>query len=83
MRKAYMTLCFRDNIEVTYIVRDGEIIVTFEKAVGKDFVSADFLLDGTMLSNTGYSDSDIDWIRRFLKNNAPIIIKDSRGEYDA
>ena len=38
MRISYMTLCYRENTEVTYMLnKQGRIEVTFEKAVTGGF----------------------------------------------
>lgn len=36
-RQFYMRLCQKNNTDVTYILRDGKIEVTFESAIYKGF----------------------------------------------
>ncbi|OON99365.1 MAG: hypothetical protein ATN35_12870 [Epulopiscium sp. Nele67-Bin004] len=73
MRKHYMTICFRGNTEVTYIDRKGDIVVTFEKVAGEDFVSVDIKLDGVVVLNNGFSPADVDYYTRFVLKNANMI----------
>ena len=81
MRQHYMTMCFRENIEVTYKVSKGQIIMTYEKAVNNVFHRADILLDGTVIAQDGFKSSDIDYFVRFTVKNAPLIVKIVNGEY--
>lgn len=80
MREHYMTMCFRENTEVTYIVKDNEIIVTYEKAVRNGFHRADIKLDGTVILQEGFSPSDIDYFIRFTIQNAPVLESVVRGD---
>lgn len=80
IRKSYMTLCFRDNVEVTHIVRNGVIEVTYEKAVPNGFHTLVMDINGNILSNDGFNDSDIDFYQRFTLINQSGIIAESRGE---
>ena len=79
-RKHYMTLNFRNNTEVTHIQRDIGIVVTFEQAVTGGFYSCDFLLNGTLVNNTGFNQSDLQFFKSFVVHNAPVIAMESRGE---
>lgn len=80
MRIHYMTLCMYGNTEVTHIMNNGKIEVTFEQAVKGGFKDAVFLLDGTVLSNNGFNNSEIDFFRRFTEKNAEVINAEARGE---
>lgn len=80
MRKHYMTLCFRGNTEVTHIVHDGRIEVTYEQAVNGGFHTLVVDINGNVISNDGFNDSEVDFFRRFTVQNAPAIIMESRGE---
>lgn len=75
-----MTMCFRENTEVTYIVVNDEIIVTYEKAVRNGFHRADIKLDGTVIFQEGFSPSDVDYFVRFTIQNAPVLDSVVRGE---
>ncbi len=80
MRKHYMTLCMYGNTEVTHVSKDGNVEVTFEQAVNGGFRNAVFLLDGTVLSNNGFNNSELDFFRRFTEKNAEVISLEARGE---
>lgn len=68
MRISYITLCYRENTEVTYMLnKQGRIEVTFEKAVTDGFNTAVFNDRGELLSNEGFNPSDIDYFSRFTK----------------
>lgn len=73
MRKPYMTMCFKDNTEATYIVEDGEIVVMYEKAVMNGFHRVDIKLDGTVVFHEGFSSADIDYFIDFTIQNAPVL----------
>jgi hypothetical protein len=81
MRKHYMTLCARGNIEVTHIRDDsGAITVTFEQAVQGGFNTLETTLDGQVLSNEGFTPSDVAYFLTFLRNNKSAIYAESIGE---
>ena len=80
MRGHYMTLCFRDNTEVTYTLCNNVLEVTFEQAVKGGFKTLVLNSDGNVISNDGFNDSDIDFFKRFLENNVSVIYADARGE---
>lgn len=46
-----MTLCFRENTEVTHIVNNGKIEVTYEQAVDGGFHTLVVDIDGNVVSN--------------------------------
>ncbi len=73
MRKHYMTICFKGNTEVTYIKKNGDIIVTFEKVVGENFANLDIKLDGVIVGHHGFNNADIDYFTRFVLKNASVI----------
>lgn len=75
-----MTLCFRENTEVTHIVNNGKIEVTYEQAVDGGFHTIVVGIDGNVVSNDGFNDSEVDFFRRFTIQNAPAIIMESNGE---
>lgn len=75
-----MTLCFRENTEVTHIVNNGKIEVTYEQAVDGGFHTLVVDIDGNVISNDGFNDSEVDFFRRFTIQNAPAIIMESNGE---
>lgn len=75
-----MTLCFRENTEVTHIVNNGKIEVTYEQAVDGGFHTLVVGIDGNVVSNDGFNDSEVDFFRRFTIQNAPAIIMESNGE---
>lgn len=80
MRKHYMTLNFRGNVEVTHINKNGNIEVTFEQAVNSGFNTLVLDINGIVLSNTGFNNSDIDYFIRFLNRSKSAILQESRGE---
>ena len=80
MRKHYMTLCLYNNTEITHIVNKGNIEITFEQPVNGGFKDAVFLIDGTNISNDGFNNSELDFFGRFVKKNAEVIGRESRGE---
>ena len=75
-----MTLCFRENTEVTHIVNNDKIEVTYEQAVDGGFHTLVVDIEGNVLSNDGFNDSEVDFFRRFTIQNAPAIIMESNGE---
>lgn len=75
-----MTLCFRENTEVTHIVNNGKIEVTYEQAVDGGFHTLVVDIEGNVISNDGFNDSEVDFFRRFTIQNAPAIIMESNGE---
>ena len=75
-----MTLCFRENTEVTHIVNNGKIEVTYEQAVDGGFHTLVVDIEGNVLSNDGFNDSEVDFFRRFTIQNAPAIIMESNEE---
>ena len=79
MRKHYMTLCIRDNVEITHIEKNGEIEVTFETAVKDGFKSAVFNIKGETLMNDGYNASELDFFSRFVLKNEEGIVAESKG----
>lgn len=80
MRGHYMTLCFKGNTEVTYMLKDTGLEVTFEQAVIGGFNTLVLDDSGNILSNTGFNASDIEFFQEFLKNNLSIIYADARNE---
>ena len=75
-----MTLCFRENTEVTHIVNNGKIEVTYEQAVDGGFHTLVVDIEGNVVSNDGFNDSEVDFFRKFTIQNAPAIIMESNGE---
>lgn len=75
-----MTICFRENTEVTHIVNNGKIEVAYEQAIGGGFHTLVIDIDGNVISNDGFNDSEVDFFRRFTIQNAPAIIMESNGE---
>ena len=74
MRKHYITLCVHNNTEVTYMVNsEGEIEVTFEQARTKGFNCLVTKINGDLISNDGFDDSEIDYFIRFLSRNRELI----------
>lgn len=80
MRKHYMTLNFRNNAEITHMVINGLLHVNVEEAIIGGFKSCEFLVDGTLVSNNGYSGSELQFYKDFILRNAPLIIELSREE---
>lgn len=80
MRKSYMTLCMRGNTEVTHILKNGKLEVTFEQAVNGGFNTAVFD-DTGLLSNTGFNSSDIAFFADFYHRNASTMLAEARGEF--
>lgn len=79
IRKHYMTLCVRGNTEVTHIIRNGRLEVTFEQAVNGGFNTLILLDDGTIVYNNGFSISDICFFRNFLMNNIEVMWEEAKG----
>ena len=74
VRKHYVTICFRDNTEVTYVLKpNGKVEVEFETAVGKGFHSLTMSESCEVIRCYGYSPSDVDFFKRFLKDNISLI----------
>lgn len=68
-----MTICCMGDIEVTFKDNNSVLEVTFERANGRDFQTAVFSIDGTILSNVGYGDADLVFLHEFVLNNAKCI----------
>ena len=79
IRKHYMTLCLRGNTEVTHIIKSGRLEVTFEQATKGGFNTLVVLDDCTIVSNTGFNDSEISFYIQFLKNNIDVMWKEAKG----
>lgn len=79
MRKHYMTLCIRNNTEVTHIIRNGRIEVTFEQAVNGGFKTLVLLENGDIISNDGFNASDIYFFEDFLRRNIDVIREEALG----
>ena len=75
MRKFYCRLCQKENTDVTYITKNGNIEVTFEKAVYGGFHTLVLSISGDILFVEGFNSSDIDFFQRFLKTNRALIEK--------
>lgn len=67
MRKSYMTLCMRGNTEVTHILRNGKLEVTFEQAVSNGFNTLVLNDKGQIVKNDGFNSSDIAFFKDFLR----------------
>lgn len=80
MRKHYMTLCLRGNVEITHIVNNGRLEVTFEQARNGGFDTLVTDIDGRIIKRDGFTDSDVDFYLRFLRANREGIIAESKGE---
>ena len=78
-RKHYMTLCFRGNTEVTHIVKNGKIEVTFEQAVNGGFNTLITDLQGNVIQSSGFTDNDVDFFCRFVRQSADGIKMESDG----
>ncbi len=75
-----MTMCFRENTEVTYIDTNDGIIVTYEQPVYKGFNRVDINLDGCVLLVEGFNQSEVDYYTRFtLDNKEAILLRNSEG----
>lgn len=71
-----MTINFMNDVEVTHTEKDGVIEVTFERVCEK----AVLLLDGTILSNIGFDDAEMQYFQNFVIKSAEVIRAESRGE---
>lgn len=75
-----MTLNFRNNAEITYMVVNGLLRVNVEEAITGGLKSCEFLVDGMLVANNGYSDSELQFYKNFILRNAKVIIKWSKEE---
>lgn len=81
MRTHYMTLCAKGNTEVTHIMdSSGAITVTFKQAVTGGFNTLVTTIDGYILSNVGFTSSEVEYFLNFLINNQALISAEARGE---
>lgn len=73
IRKSYIKLCQHNNTEVTYIVKNNRIEVTFEQAVYGGFHT--LVLDEfcNIISNDGFNGAEVGYFQRFLSNNISYI----------
>lgn len=75
-----MTLCFKGNVEVTHIEKGNTIEVTFEQAINGGFNTFVILINGTIVTNEGFSDSDVSYFVNFVKEHKKGIIAESNGK---
>lgn len=80
IRKHYITICFRNNTEVTHIEKNGVIEVTYEQACNGGFKTLVMDLAANVISNDGFNDSDVAFFKAFTLQNKPAIEAESRGE---
>lgn len=81
MRRHYMTLCIRDNTEVTYIQKASGLEITFEQSCNGGFKTLVFNEDCSLISNSGFNDSEVCYFLEFLRNNIATIKSESRGDF--
>lgn len=81
MRKHYITLCARGNTEVTHVLKNGRLEVTFESAVNNGFNTVIFDDKCNIISNTGFNASDIEFFKTFLMINLNTMYAEARGEF--
>lgn len=81
MRKHYMTLCVRDNTEVTYVQKATGLEVTFEQSCNGGFKTLIFDEQFRVISNSGFNSSELNYFLEFLKNNISTIKAESRGDF--
>lgn len=73
-----------DDLKVYYTNHEGEedtIEVIFGRIKDKTSQKAVYRIDGTLLSNTGFSLVDLCFFSTFVTNNARCILMDIRGEF--
>lgn len=73
IRKSYMKLCQHGNTEVTYVINNGKLEVTFEQAVSGGFRTAILDERSNVVSNHGFNGADIGYFQRFLARNIETI----------
>ena len=82
LRRYYITLCLYNDTEVTVQQKNDCLIVTFEQAVNDGFKSLDVDIQGSVICNKGFSNSEVSMFIDFVKRNASEMIKLSQGYYD-
>lgn len=80
IRKHYMTLCCMGNIEVTHIVKDGILEVSFEQAINGGFRSLTVYENGTIKMNDGFNNAEVQELLNFFQRNISVMIKEAKGE---
>ena len=80
VRKHYMTLCIRDNTEITHIEKSGIIEVTFEQDIPGGFKTLVLDMNANVITNVGFNLSEIAYFQKFLVQNRDGILMESRGE---
>ena len=66
MRHHYMTLCYRNNIEVTHKINpQGRLEITFEEAVKGGFKTLVFLDNGNIVENDGFNSAEVGYFKDF------------------
>ena len=73
LRKPYMKLCQHNNTEVTYIIKNGVIEVTFEQAVNGGFKTLVMNERMEVLLNKGFNGAEIGYFQIFLKRNINVM----------
>ena len=69
IRKSYIKLCQHNNTEVTYIVKNNRIEVTFEQAVYGGFHTLVLDENCNIISNNGFNSAEVGYFQRFLSIN--------------
>lgn len=73
MREFYVRLCQRENTDVTYMMNNGALEVTFEQAIYRGFKTLVLSILGDIVFCDGFNSSEIDYFQRFLAKNRPLI----------
>lgn len=80
MRIHYITLCIRGNTEVSHVMRNNKLEVTFEMAVPGGFNTAVVDDMGNVISNSGFNGSDLAYFSGFVSRHKENMLAEQRGE---
>lgn len=74
-----MTLCTRDNTEVTHILKNGILEVTFEQACTNGFKTLVLNQKGEIISNDKFNASEVQFFKEFMFKNLGVMLEEAKG----
>jgi hypothetical protein len=81
-RIGYMTVCFKDDMEVTYSFdeknHDSKPEIMFETAIDSGFKTMVADINGNVITNKGYTQSEVTFNSNFTRLNREQILSEIR-----
>lgn len=82
--KRYVTICYRDNMKVEYLLNEQGIIESrFQTSITKGFKRLVLDEHGKVIKIKRFNPSEVDFCQRFLATNLPLIrrlLKNRKGD---